>query len=69
MCEGLCVFPCAQVCDITRACKHKSERAYLCMHVCCSVRMPPLRVCVCALYKSVSKQGIPAVCPDLQHEN
>lgn len=42
--ETVCMF--MGVCRC--ACKHKLERAYLCMHACSRVRMPLLRVCVCA---------------------
>lgn len=51
-------------------CVHvKSERAYLCMHVCSSACMPLLCVCACVhfLYKSVSKTGIPTDSSLLQH--
>lgn len=57
----VCLCTCACMWqNVWLVCTRKLERAYLCMHVCSSVRMPLLRVCVWAfLYKSMSKQGIP----------
>ncbi len=61
VCVRAFVYVCMYVTEcVARVCTCELERAYLCMHVCSSVRMPLLRVCACAfLYKSVSEQGIP----------